>query len=82
MQSVNFCYMSFMLQVSNSDTVEMETKDIKEIFMDGDTISALMQDGEVIYAIDLDPEVSTPAIREWIEKNPSLHEKVLEKMGA
>lgn len=82
MQSINFCYMIFMLQVSNSDTVEMDTEDIKEIFMDGDTISALMQDGEVIYAIDLDPEVSTEAIRTWIGKNPSLHEKVLALMDS
>lgn len=36
-----------------------------------------MQDGEVIYAIDLDPEVSTQAIKEWISKNPQLHEKVM-----
>lgn len=80
MQSINFCYMSFMLQVSNSDSVDMETKDIKELFVDGDTISALMQDGEVIYAIDLDPEISTEAIRKWIDNNPSLHKKVLALM--
>lgn len=53
MQSINFCYMNFMLQVSNSDSVAIETESIKEIFVDGDTVSALMQDGEVIYAIDL-----------------------------
>lgn len=80
MQSINFCYMCFMLQVSNTDSIEIETESVKEIFMDGDTICALMQDGEVIYAIDLDPEVSTHAIREWIDKNPSLHEKVLALM--
>ncbi len=80
MQSINFCYMSFMLQVSNSDFVEIETDSVKEIFVDGDTISALMQDGEVIYAIDLDPEISTQAIKEWIDKNPQLHEKVMSLM--
>lgn len=80
MQSINFCYMSFMLQVSNSDSVEIETESVKEIFVDGDTISALMQDGEVIYAIDLDPEISTEAIRKWIDNNPSLHKKVLALM--
>lgn len=81
MQSINFCYMSYMLQVSNSDSVEMETKYVKELFVDGDTISVLMQDGEVIYVIDLDPEVSTQAISEWIDKNPELHEKVLAAMN-
>lgn len=80
MQSVNFCYMNFMLQVSNSDSVAIETESVKEIFVDGDTVSALMQDGEVIYAIDLDPEISTKAIREWIDKNPSLHQKVIAMM--
>lgn len=69
-----------MLQVSNSDSVDMETKDIKELFVDGDTICALMQNGEVIYAIDLDPEISTEAIRKWIDNNPSLHKKVLALM--
>lgn len=80
MQSINFCYMNFMLQVSNSDSVAIETESIKEIFVDGDTVSALMQDGEVIYAIDLDPGISTQAIREWIDKNPSLHQKVIAMM--
>lgn len=80
MQSINFCYMNFMLQVSNSDSVAIETESIKEIFVDGDTVSALMQDGEVIYAIDLDPEISTQAISEWIDKNPSLHQKVIAMM--
>lgn len=77
MQSINFCYMSFMLQVSNSDTIEIETESVKEIFVDGDTISALMQDGEVIYAIDLDPDISTQAIKQWIDNNPQLHERVM-----
>lgn len=80
MQSINFYYMNFMLQVSNSDSIEVETESVKEIFMDGDTICALMQDGEVIYAIDLDPEISTEAIRKWIDNNPSLHKKVLALM--
>ena len=80
MQSINFCYMNFMLQVSNSDSFAIETESIKEIFVDGDTVSALMQDGEVIYAIDLVPEISTQAIREWIDKNPSLHQKVITMM--
>lgn len=82
MQSINFCYMNFMLQVSNSDSVAIETESVKEIFVDGDTVSALMQDGEVIYAIDLDPEVSTEAIRTWIDNNPSLHEKVIALMDS
>lgn len=81
MQSVNFCYMNFMLQVSNSDSVEIETESVKEIFVDGDTISALMQNGEVIYAIDLDPEISTQAIRAWIDQNPELHERVIALMN-
>lgn len=81
MQSINFCYMSYMLQVSNSDSVEIDTELVKELFMDGDTISALMQDGEVIYAIDLDPEISIQAIKEWIDKNPHLHQKVLSMMS-
>lgn len=53
------------------------TESVKEIFVDGDTISALMQDGEVIYATDLDPEISTEAIRTWIDNNPFLHKKCL-----
>ena len=81
MQSINFCYMNFMLQVSNSNSVAIETESIKEIFVDGDTVSALMQDGEVIYAIDLDPEISTQALREWIDKNPELHERVIALMN-
>lgn len=80
MQSINFYYMNFMLQVSNSDSIEIETESIKKIFMDGDTICALMQNGEVIYTIDLDPEISTEAIRKWIDNNPSLHKKVLALM--
>ncbi len=81
MQSVNFCYMSYMLQALNSDSVEIDSEKVKELFMDGDTISALMQDGEVIYAIDLDPEISTQIIKEWIHKDPQLHQTVLSLMG-
>lgn len=73
--------MSYILQVCKSDTVDMETTSIKSLFVDNDSIYALMQDGEIILAIDIDPEVSTQAISEWIEKNPKLHEKVISLMG-
>lgn len=80
MQSINFCYMSFMLKMSNSDTLKMKTKHITELFMDEDAICALMSDGEVILAIDLEPDISTQAIQEWIGMNPLLHEKVIALM--
>lgn len=80
MQSINFCYISYILKVCKSDSVDMDTTSIKSLFVENDSISALMQDGEVIYAIDLDPEISTQAIREWITKNPNLHEKVIAMM--
>ena len=51
--------------------------------MDEDeTILAVMQDGEVIPAIDVDPDQSTHDIQMWIDKNPTLHERVLMLMEA
>ena len=82
MQSINFCYMDYMLQALKTDSVEIGVSGIKEIFKDGDTISALMEDGEVRYAIDLDPEVSTAAIKAWIANNPEQHECVIALMNA
>ncbi|WP_407400795.1 hypothetical protein [Treponema sp.] len=80
MQSVNFCYMSFMLEASKSESVEMNTTSIKKLVMDGDTLYAIMQDGTKELAIDLDPDVSTRAIQEWIARNPSLHDRVIALM--
>lgn len=83
MQSINFCYMRFMLQATNQKTVYMNGKYIQNIMMDEDeTILAVMQDGEVISAIDVDPNQSTHDIQMWIDKNPTLHEKVLTLMEA
>lgn len=82
-QSINFCYMSFMLQATNQKTVYMNGKYIQDIMMDeGDTILAVMQDGEVIPAIDVAPEQSNHDIQQWIGNYPSLHEKVLVLMEA
>lgn len=81
MQSINFCYMSYILQVCKTDSVDMDTNTIKSLFIENDSISALMQDGEIILAIDIDPEISTQAIREWIDKNPELHERVIALMN-
>lgn len=78
MQSINFCYMSFMLQATNQKTVYMNGTYIQDVMMDEDeTILAVMQDGEVIPAIDVDPDLSTHDIKQWIDNYPSLHEKVL-----
>ena len=83
MQSINFCYMSFMLQATNQKTVYMNGKYIQDVMMDeDDTILAVMQDGEVIPAIDVDPYQSTHDIQMWIDKNPTLHERVLMLMEA
>lgn len=83
MQSINFCYMSFMLQATNQKTMYINGTYIQDIMMDEDnTILAIMQDGVVIPAIDVDPEQSTHDIQMWIDKNPTLHERVLTLMGA
>lgn len=78
MQSINFCYMSFMLQVLGQKSVWMNGQYIQDVMMDSDdTIFAVMQDGEVIPAIDVDPSQSTHDIQQWIDKHPTLHEKVI-----
>ena len=83
MQSINFCYMSFMLEAINQKTVYINGTYIQDIMIDeDDTILAVMQDGEVIPAIDIDPKQSTHDIQQWIEKNPFAHERVLLLMGA
>lgn len=82
-QSINFCYMSFMLQATNQKNVYINGTYIQDIMMDeDDTILAVMQDGEVIPAIDVDPNQSTHDIQMWIDMNPTLHERVLTLMGA
>lgn len=81
MQSINFCYMSFMLQAANQKTVYINGTYIYYIMMDEDeTILAVMQDGEVTPAIDVAPDQSTHDIQQWIEKHPSLHERVIALM--
>lgn len=81
-QSINFCYMSFMLQAMNQRSVYVNGKYIQDIMMDeDDTILAVMQDGEVISAIDIDPEQSTHDIRLWIDSHPHEHQRVLALMG-
>ena len=83
MQSINFCYMSFMLQATNQKTVYMNGTYIQDVMMDEDeNILAVMQDGEVIPAIDVDPDQSTHDIQMWIDMNPTLHERVLMLMEA
>ena len=83
MQSINFCYMSFMLQATNQKTVYMNGTYIQDVMMDEDeTILAVMQNGEVIPAIDVDPDLYTHDIQMWIDKNPTLHERVLMLMEA
>ena len=83
MQSINFCYMSFMLQATNQKTVYMNGKYIQDVMIDEDaTILAVMQDGEVIPAIDVDPDHSTHDIQQWIDNYSSLHEKVMMLMEA
>ena len=83
MQSINFCYMSFMLQATNQKNVYINGTYIQNIMMDEeDTIFAVMQDGEVIPAIDIDPNQSTLDFQQWISNYPSLHEKVLMLMEA
>ena len=83
MQSINFCNMSFMLQATNQKTVYINGTYIQDIMMDeDDTILAVMQDSEMIPAIDINPYQSTHDIRQWIEKNPFNHERVLSLMGA
>ena len=83
MQSINFCYMSFMLQATNQKTVYMNGTYIQDVMMDeDDTILAVMRDGEVIPAIDVNPDQSTHDIQQWIGKFPTLHEKVLMLMEA
>ena len=83
MQSINFCYMCFMLQATNQKTMYINGTYIQDIMMDeDDTILAVMQDGEVIPAIDIDPNQSTHDIKQWTDNYPSLHEKVLMLMEA
>ena len=82
MQSINFCYMSFMLEAANQKTVYINGTYIQDIMIDEDDILAVMQNGEVIPAIDIDPKQSTHDIQQWIENNPAIHEKVLSLMGA
>ncbi len=83
MQSINFCYMSFMLQAANQKTVYMNGKYIQDVMTDEDeTILVVMQDGKVIPAIDVDPVQSTHDIQIWIDMNPTLHERELMLMEA
>ena len=83
MQSINFCYMSFMLEAANQKTVYINGTYIQDIMIDeDDTILAVMQNGEVIPAIDIDPNQSTHDIKQWTDNYPSLHEKVLMLMEA
>lgn len=80
-QSINFCYMSFMLQAVGQKSVWMNGLYIQDVMMDNDdTILAVMQDGEVIPAIDVDPNQSTYDIQQWIRKHPSLHKRVIALM--
>lgn len=68
MQSINFCYMSFMLDATKSKSVTIDGTFIKELMKDDkDTIFAIMQDGSTVPAIDIDPEQSTNDIEQWID---------------
>lgn len=81
MQSVNFCYMNYMLQAAGQRSVYMNGKYIQDIMLDDDdTILAVMQDGEVVSAMDVDPEQSTYDIQQWIEQHPAAHECVMALM--
>ena len=81
MQSINFCYMSFMLQAVGQKSIWINGQYIQDVMMDSDdTILAVMQDGEVIPAIDVDPSQSTQDIQQWINKHPTLHKKVIALM--
>ena len=78
MQSINFCYTNYLLDVLQSKLVTMNGTFIKELVKDdNDTILAIMQDGSTIPAIDIEPEQSTNDIQLWINNNPALHEKVM-----
>lgn len=78
MQSINFCYMNFMLDAMKSKSVTMDGTFIKELMKDdNETIFAIMQDGSTIPAIDITPEQSTNDIQQWICSHPQLHEKVM-----
>lgn len=78
MQSINLCYMSYLLDAMQSKSVTMNGNFIKELMKDdNDTISAIMQDGSIIPAIDIEPEQSTNDIQQWIDNNPQLHERVM-----
>lgn len=80
-QSINFCYMSFMLQAAGQKSVWMNGKYIQDVMLDEDeTLLAVMQDGDVIPAIDVAPEQSTHDIQQWIDRNPSLHNRVIALM--
>lgn len=83
MQSINFCYMSFILKAAIQKTVYMNGTYIQDVMTDSDdTILAVMQDGEAIPAIDVDPNQSTHDIQMWIDQNPTLHERVQMLMEA
>ena len=78
MQSINFCYMNYLLDAMQSKSVTMNGTFIKELMKDdNDTIVAIMQDSSTIPAIDIEPEQSTTDIQQWIENNPVLHKKVM-----
>ena len=78
MQSINFCYMNYLLDALQSKLVTMNGTFIKELVKDdNDTILAIVQDGSTIPAIDIEPEQSTNDIQLWINNNPALHEKVM-----
>lgn len=81
MQSLNLCYMDYILKESNSESVEMGTSTIRSLVIEDDCIFTIMQDGIKELGIDLDPDVSTTAIQEWIKKNPSKHEKIIAMMN-
>lgn len=78
MQSINFCYMNYLLDAMQRKSVTMNGTFIKELVKDdNDTILAIMQDGSTIPVIDIEPEQSTNDIQLWINNNPALHEKVM-----
>lgn len=81
MQSINFCYMDYMLQACQTNTIDIEDEHIKFIMNENDTVIVMMQDGTIENAIDVDPEISTQTIKGWIAKHPELHERVIALMN-
>lgn len=78
MQSINFCYMNYLLDAMKSKSVTMNGTFIKELIKDdNDTVLAIMQDGNTFPVIDIEPEQSTKDIQQWISNNPELHEIVM-----